>query len=71
MAEDDDWTEVIQNLAKVRAVWWRMMRILSREGARLQVYGLLFKAYIQSVLLFGTETWVMTPCMGRVLLDRQ
>ena len=24
---------------------------------------MLLKAVVQAVLLFGTETWVMTPCM--------
>ena len=34
---DDNWPEVIRNLTKARAVWRRMTRILSREGARLRV----------------------------------
>ena len=29
--------------------------------------GFFFKAVVQAVLLFGTETWVVTPHMGRVL----
>ena len=29
--------------------------------------GFVFKAVAQSVLLFGAETWVFTPHMGRVL----
>ena len=28
---------------------------------------LLFKSMVQVVLFFGEETWVVTPCMGRVL----
>ena len=34
---DDEWPLVILNLTNVRAVWWRMSRILSREGVRPQV----------------------------------
>ena len=26
-----------------------------------------FKSVVTSVLLFGAETWVVNPCMGRVL----
>ena len=26
--------------------------------------GVLFKAVVQAVLIFGLETWVMPPCMG-------
>ena len=41
--------------------------ILSRDGARPRVYIFFFIAVVQSVLLFGEETCVVTPCMGRVL----
>ena len=44
-----------------------MTRILSREGARPWVSRFFFKVFVQSVLLFGVETWVVTPHMGRVL----
>ena len=42
-----------------------MSRILGREGTNMQVSGTLFKAVVQSVLLFRSKTWVTTPCMGR------
>ena len=66
-AADYDWPEVIRNLTKARAVWRRMTRILSREKARPRVSGFFFKAAFQSVLLFGAEMWVVTPCTVRVL----
>ena len=28
---------------------------------------MLFKVVAQAVLLFGEETWVMTPCIGQAL----
>ena len=62
----DDWTEVIRNLTKARVVWRKMLSILSREGERPRVSGIFFKDVVQSVLLFGAETWVVNPCMGRV-----
>ena len=43
------------------------MYIPCREGATPRVYGLLFKAVIQALLLFGAETWVVTPHMGAAL----
>ena len=66
-AADDDWPAVVQNIVKVRTVWWIMSRILIREGARPRVSGVFFKAAVQSVLIFGAETWVVTPCMVRSL----
>ena len=44
-----------------------MSCILSREGETPRVSGFFFKAMIQAVLLFGAETWVVTPCMGKAL----
>ena len=62
---DDDWPAVVRNLSRARAVWKRMTRILSREGAELQVSVFFFKAVVQVVLLFGSETWVVTPPYGQ------
>ena len=64
---DDYWPEVVKKLARARTVWYRIPSILSREGARLRVSIFFFKSIVQPVLIFGAETWVVTPCMGRVL----
>ena len=71
MEADDDWSVVVRNLSRARAVWKRMTRILSREGAELQVSVFFFKAVVQDMLIFGSETWVVTPRMGRVMGDFQ
>ena len=67
LVADNDWPKVIRNLVKARTVWWRMSKILSREGARLQVPGFFFKSIIQLVLLSDAESWVVTTHMGRYL----
>ena len=36
-------------------------------GANMRVSAKIFKAVVQAVLLFGMETWVMTPCIERSL----
>ena len=64
---DDDWLAVAKNFYRKRAVWRRMTRILSREGAAPRVSGFFFKAIVQAVLLFGLETWVVTTHMGKAL----
>ena len=60
---DYDWLSVVGNLVKVRNSWGRLSRILSREGADPKVLGHFYKAVLQAVLLFGAETWVLTPRM--------
>ena len=63
----DEWPAVAGNLGKARKSWGRMQRILSREGANKRVSGNFFKAVVQQVLLFGAETWVVTPRIERAL----
>ena len=65
--EDDDWPEVVVNLKNVRKSWARLTRILIREGARPRVSGMFFKMLLQAMLLFGSETWLLTPHMERAL----
>ena len=66
-AADNDWTSVVRNLSQARVVWKRMTIILSREGTEPRVSGLFFKAVVQVVFLFVSETWVVTPRMGSAL----
>ena len=68
---DDDWTEVEGKLHKERKIWGRMSRILIQEGADTKVPGHFFKAVVQSVLMFGDETWVLIPRTERDLSSFQ
>ena len=64
---DDNWPAVAENLVKARKIWGRLTKILSREGAEKRVLGNFFRAVVQQVLLFGAETWVLTPRIERAL----
>ena len=64
---DNYWSAVVRNLDQATNFWSRMSCILSREGAAPQVSGFFFKVVIQVVLIFGSDTWVVTPCMGKAL----
>ena len=66
-ATDYNWPEVAKNLARAKTVWRRMARILSREGGTPWAYGFFFKYVIQAVLIFGADTQVVTPRMGKAL----
>ena len=67
LAAEDDWPAVVGKFSQARAVWKRMTRILSSEGTEPRVSGFFFKAVVQAVFIFGLETWVVTPRMGRDL----
>ena len=67
MAEGNDWPVVVRNLRRVRQKWARMTRVLSREGEDARTSGKIYLAVIKSVLLYRSETWVLTPHIQRVL----
>ena len=64
--EDDNWSSVVHNLRRARQKWARLTHILIREGADAQTSGQIYLAVVQSVLMYGSETWVLTPRMKRV-----
>ena len=66
-ALDDNWTAVVGKLRKSRKIWDRFSRIMVREVASPRVLGKFFKAVVQAFLVFGSETWVVTPRIGRAL----
>ena len=66
-AGDDNWPAVAGTLPMARKSWGRLQGILRREGAMPRISGNFFKAVVQQVLLFGAETWVVTPKMERAL----
>ena len=66
-AAENNYTEIVSNLSRARAVRKRTTIILIREGAEPRVSGFFFKSVVQAVLIFESKTWVVTPHMGRVL----
>ena len=62
LAYDDGDTEAVcGNLKKARRVWARISRILKVKNASPRVCRMFYKATVQSVLLFGSETWCLAP----------
>ena len=57
---------MVHNLRKARQKWARLNWVLSREGADARTPGHIYLAVVQSVLLYGSDTWVLTSRMKRV-----
>ena len=58
---DSDWQAVTGNLKKARKKWGRISRILVQEGADAKTSGMFHVAVVQQILLYGSESWVLTP----------
>lgn len=50
-----------EQLRKAKGRWWRMAKILKREGANPFQMGSFYMAIVQAVLLYGLESW--TPSL--------
>ena len=60
---DSDWQAVQRNTNKARIVWWRLVKLLRREGGGSHVSELFYKEVFQSVVLFGSESWALSEAM--------
>ena len=58
---------MVHNLRRAIQKWARLTQILSREGEDAQTSSHIYLAVAQSVMLYGSDTWVLTPHMKRVL----
>jgi hypothetical protein len=56
---DDDRPAMRKNLQKAQGVWSRLARLLSRTGANTRVMARIYRAVVQSILLYGSESWVL------------
>jgi hypothetical protein len=62
LSYDDNNTQAMRaNLTKARGCWARVSQVLRAENASPKVCGVFYKATIQAVLLFGSETWNLAP----------
>jgi hypothetical protein len=62
LAYNDNDTQAMRgNLKKARKSWGRVSRILRAENASPQDCGVFYIAIVQAVLLFGSETWKLSP----------
>jgi hypothetical protein len=64
---DSDEACVERNLKRAKGKWGMVCRILSSEDASPKVTGTFYKTIVQSVLLYGSESWVLTKPMIRKL----
>ena len=66
---DDNWTTVVGNLRKAWKQWERMSCVLGQEISYPRSSGKIYKAVVHAKILFGAESLVISPCIGRTLGD--
>ena len=61
--ENDDWMAIYYNLSNARQKWGRIRAILTKETSSRKTMENFYKAVVQAVLLYGSETWTLTSAM--------
>ena len=64
---DDNWTAMVRNLRRARKKWEQLSRLLGREVVDAWNSGRIYVAVVRAVLMYRSETWVITPRIGGVL----
>ena len=67
MASYDGWTVVVHNLRKAQKKWEQLSRVMVREGRDSCTPGLFYAVVVQAVLLYGSDMWVMSPLIGKMM----
>ena len=67
MSSNNDWKEVEHNLKRAQKKWVRLENILEREGLDRRTVGMFYVAVVQAVIIFESETWVLTPRLEKAL----
>ena len=62
-----NWAAVYQNLRKALRQREVVLRVLERTVVTVRSQGAIYKAVAQSVLLYGSESWVVTGDILKVL----
>ena len=57
--DDDDTYALMRQLDRARAQWGRIGSVLRCEGVKPRTMGYFYKAIVQAVLLYGSESWVL------------
>ena len=64
---DDDLQACLRNLAKAKAKWGALSRLLIKDGASCAYKSRIYLVVVSTVLLYGVETWVLSNQIRHVL----
>ena len=65
--DDSDTPAIRHNLKRARAAWGRLSAILAKEEVPPPVAGMFYQVVVAAVLLYGSESWVISAFDLRAL----
>ena len=64
---DQDLSACTRNLQRAREKWTAVSRVLKRDGASQRSFARFYLVIVSTVLLYGSDTWVVTKYMQDML----
>ena len=58
---------MVQILQRARSKWGQLSYLFGYEGLETRTSGVFYVTVVQPVLIFGSESWVVTPRILRAL----
>lgn len=65
--KNDDWLAVANNIKRAKCRWARIKTILKLDTSSVRTMSSFYKAVVQSVMLYGAETWTISVTMKKIL----
>ena len=65
--DDLDLPACVRNIQRARQKWGDLSKLLRQEGASSELSARLYIVVVSAVLLYGSETWVVTKCIEDLL----
>ena len=65
--DDDDYHAVVANIKKARQRWGMIAQLLKRDNAHPKTAAKFYKTVVQTVLLYGSETWTLSSRLHKML----
>jgi hypothetical protein len=62
---DCDSPAINRNIKQARIAWSRLGKILTKERTNMKAMASVYRAVVQAVLLYGSESWVTTIAMEK------
>ena len=65
--DDQDLSACVRNIQRAQAKWAAVSKVLKREGASKKSFARFYLVIVSTVLLYGSDTWVVTKRMETLL----
>ena len=65
--KNSNWADLYQNIRKTHQRWEVVEKVVTNTGSRVQVRGVIYKAVVNVVILYGSEIWLVAGAISKVL----